>query len=237
MGLLLYYGGYGLVLLGLVICLLASWNVNSTFRRYNKIHSSRGLTGAQAARQILDGNGLYQVGIEHVSGELTDHYDPRTNVIRLSDATYDSTSVASIGVAAHECGHAVQYAQQYVPMKIRSAIIPVTQLGSKLWYLVFILGLILSASSGLGDLGYVLQNLGIMLFSLIVLFQLITLPVEFNASRRAMNTLESRLILTNEEAKGARRVLAAAALTYVASLLNSILQLLRLLAIRGNRRR
>ena len=226
--------GYVLVLIGLLISLWASWNVKSTFRRYQNTRNSRGLTAAQVARQILDDNGLYQIRIERVSGNLTDHYDPKGNVIRLSDSVHDSTSVAAIGVAAHECGHAVQHAVNYFPMQIRSAIIPVTQLGSRLWYIVFALGLIFSNSYA----GMTLQMIGILLFSLIVLFQLVTLPVEFNASRRAMQTLESRYILAGEELSGARKVLTAAALTYVAALLGSILQLIRLLGVskRNNRR-
>lgn len=236
---MLYYGGffdvgYVLVLIGLLISLWASWNVKSTFRRYQNTWNSRGLTAAQVARQILDDNGLYQIRIERISGNLTDHYDPKGNVIRLSDSVHDSTSVAAIGVAAHECGHAVQHAVNYFPMQIRSAIIPVTQLGSRLWYIVFVLGLIFSNSYA----GMPLQMIGILLFSLIVLFQLVTLPVEFNASRRAMQTLESRYILAGEELSGARKVLTAAALTYVAALLGSILQLIRLLGVskRNNRR-
>ncbi len=226
--------GYVLVLIGLLISLWASWNVKSTFRRYQNTRNSRGLTAAQVVRQILDDNGLYQIRIERVSGNLTDHYDPKGNVIRLSDSVHDSTSVAAIGVAAHECGHAVQHAVNYFPMQIRSAIIPVTQLGSRLWYIVFVLGLIFSNSYA----GMLLRMIGILLFSLIVLFQLVTLPVEFNASRRAMQTLESRYILADEELSGARKVLTAAALTYVAALLGSILQLIRLLGVskRNNRR-
>lgn len=228
-----FYTGYGLIIIGLLISLIASWNVNATFKRYSNTRNSRDITASQVARQILDDNGLYQVTIERVSGNLTDHYDPRANVVRLSDATYSSTSTAAIGVAAHECGHAVQHAQGYVPIKIRSAVIPVTQIGSRLWYIVFLLGLVLGSSY----VGYTLQLVGIALFSLIVVFQLVTLPVEFNASSRAMRTLESRFILSGDELTQARKVLTAAALTYVAALVNSILQLLRLLAIaRGNRR-
>lgn len=190
--------------------------------------------GGAGARQILDDNGLYQIRIERVSGNLTDHYDPKGNVIRLSDSVHDSTSVAAIGVAAHECGHAVQHSVDYFPMQVRSAIIPVTQIGSRLWYIVFLLGMIFSNSYA----GMPLQMAGILLFSLIVFFQLVTLPVEFNASSRAMQTLESRYILSGEELTKARKVLTAAALTYVAALLNSILQLIRLLNIskRNNRR-
>ena len=235
---MLYYGGffdagYILVILGLVISLWASWNVKSTFRRYQNDRNMRGLTAAQVARQILDSNGLYQVTIEHVSGNLTDHYDPRSNVVRLSDATFSSSSVAAIGVAAHECGHAMQHAEGYVPIKIRSAIIPVTQVGSRLWYLIFVLGLIFSSS----EIGPVLQMVGILLFSLIVVFQLVTLPVEFNASGRAMKTLETHMSLYGDELTKARKVLTAAAMTYVAALLNGLLQLIRLISVskRSNR--
>lgn len=225
---------YGLLILGLIISLAASWNVNATFKRYANTHNIRGITAAQVARQILDDHGLYHVTIERVSGNLTDHYDPRANVVRLSDATFQSTSTAAIGVAAHECGHAVQHAEGYTPIKIRSAVIPVTQIGSKFWYIIFLLGLILGNSY----VGATLQMIGILLFSLIVLFQLVTLPVEFNASSRAMHTLETRFILSDDELVQARKVLTAAAMTYVAALLNSILQLIRLLAIaKGNRKR
>lgn len=231
---MLLYGGYGLLILGLIISLLASWNVDATFKRYEKDNNSRGLTAAQVARQILDENGLYQIPVERIQGKLTDHYDPRANAIRLSDSVYDSTSVAAIGVAAHECGHAVQHEVGYAPMKVRSAVIPVTQIGSKCWYLIFVLGLCLGSSY----LGETLRLVGILLFSAIVFFQLITLPVEFNASRRAMQTLESRYILSGDELTKSRKVLTAAALTYVAALLNSILQLMRLISIskRNNRR-
>jgi Zn-dependent membrane protease YugP len=213
--------GYGLLIIGFLICAIASWNVNATFKRYEKVASSRGWTAAQVARQILDDNGLQMIRIEQVNGNLTDHYDPSANVVRLSDSVYHSSSVAAIGVAAHECGHAVQHAQEYVPIKIRQAIIPVTQIGSHAWYIVFILGLILSARP--------LIYLGILLFSLIVVFQFVTLPVEFNASSRALKTLDTCHILEGDELNGARKVLTAAAMTYVASLANSILQLVRLL--------
>lgn len=226
---------YGFLILGLIISLAASWNVKATFKRYADDRNSRGWTAAQVARQILDDNGLQNIAVERISGSLTDHFDPTANVIRLSDSVYDSTSVSAIGVAAHECGHAVQHAVGYFPMQIRRVIIPVTQIGSRFWYIIFILGLVLSRSYG--QAGYVLVEIGILLFSLIVLFQLVTLPVEFDASHRAMQTLESRMILDGEELTKSRKVLTAAALTYVAALLNSILQLLRLLNIaKGNRR-
>lgn len=236
---MLFYGGwfdvgYGLVIVGLIVSLWASWNVKSTFRRYQNDRNSRGLTAAQVARQILDDNGLYQIRIEQIAGNLTDHYDPSGNVIRLSESVYNSTSVAAIGVAAHECGHAVQHEVNYGPMQVRSAIIPITQIGSRFWYIIFVLGMVFSNSY----IGAPLQMIGILLFTLIVVFQLVTLPVEFNASRRAMQTLESQYILSGEELTKARKVLTAAALTYVAALLNGILQLLRLLSIskRNNRR-
>lgn len=215
--------GYGLLIIGFVICAIASWNVNATFKRYQKIGNRRGITAAQVARQILDDNGLQFVAVERVSGSLTDHYDPRANVVRLSDSVYDSASVAAIGVAAHECGHAVQHATEYTPIKIRQAIIPLTQFGSYAWYFVLVLGLILSLRS--------LVYVGIILFSLIVLFQFVTLPVEFNASSRALKTLDAYHILEQDELASARKVLTAAAMTYVASLVSSILQLIRLLGL------
>lgn len=221
------------IILGMVICLIASWNVKSTFKRYSDVHNARGLTAAQAARQILDSNGLHHVPIERVSGNLTDHYDPRANVVRLSDSVYDSTSVASLGVAAHECGHAVQHATSYAPIKVREAVLPLTNIGSNLWYIIFVVGLALSSSA----FGAMLVWVGIILFALVVLFQIVTLPVEFNASRRALNTLESYHMLEEGELKQSAKVLRAAALTYVAAVANALLQLFRLLAIAGNRRR
>ena len=220
--------GYGLLLIGFLICAIASWNVNATFKRYQSVSNRRGMTAAEAARQILNENGLQFVQIERVSGSLTDHYDPRANVIRLSDSVYDSTSVAAIGVAAHECGHAVQHAVGYTPIKIRQAIIPVTQFGSYAWYFVLVLGLILSSRP--------LVYGGILLFSLIVLFQFVTLPVEFDASHRALKTLDAYHMLDDDEIGSARKVLTAAAMTYVASLVSSILQLVRLLGLVDRRK-
>ena len=224
---------YILVLIGVVICMAASSKMNRTFQKYSRVRSHNGMTGREAAERILHSQGIYDVRVEHVSGNLTDHYDPRSNVVRLSDATFSSSSVAAIGVAAHECGHAMQHAEGYVPIKIRSAIIPVTQVGSRLWYLIFVLGLIFSSS----EIGPVLQMVGILLFSLIVVFQLVTLPVEFNASGRAMKTLETHMILYGDELTKARKVLTAAAMTYVAALLNVLLQLIRLISVskRSNR--
>lgn len=221
------YYGYGFVLIGFLIALLAQWNVQSTYSKYKKVQNARCLTGAMAARQILDQNGLYHVRIEPISGELTDHFDPRTNVVRLSDSVYNSSSVAAVGVAAHEVGHAIQYAQDYAPMRLRAAIIPATQIGSTLSYPLVLLGLFFGATP--------LMDLGILLFSLVVLFQLVTLPVEFNASRRALKTLESSYILDSDEVRQSGKVLTAAALTYVAALATALLNLMRLIAIRGRR--
>lgn len=211
----------------LLIALWASINVQSTFSRYNRVANSRGLTGAMVARRILDDNGLGHIRIEQVAGNLTDHYDPSAGVIRLSESTYYSTSVGALGVAAHECGHAVQYDVGYFPMQIRRAIIPISQIGSSLAIPLAIFGIILGFP--------LLFDVGILLFCAVVVFQLLTLPVEFNASRRAMKTLEEDHILENEELKGARKVLTAAALTYVAALLVSIGNLLRLLVLRNRR--
>lgn len=205
----------------------AQMRVNSTFKRYEQMFSRRGLTAAQAARNILDENGLHHIRIERVRGNLTDHYDPGAGVIRLSDSVSASTSVAAIGVAAHECGHAVQHAQNYSPLMLRSAIIPITNFGSKLAIPLFLAGLFFSQA---------LCTLGLLLFGLTALFQLITLPVEFNASSRALKTLESWNYLDNDELRGAKRVLSAAAMTYVAALAVSVAQLLRLMAIAGQRR-
>ena len=235
-----YYYGYDwtyvyLVLPCLIFSLWASWRVNSTFKKYSKQYSSRGLTGADAAQRVLRANGVSGVRIERIGGSLTDHYDPTSNVIRLSDDVYGSTSTAAIGVACHEAGHAVQYAQGYAPIKLRAAIIPVTNFGSRMAMPLILLGILFSS---LGNASDFFINLGIICFGFSVVFQLVTLPVEFNASRRAMQTLESRYILSGEELTKARKVLTAAALTYVAALLNGILQLLRLLSIskRNNRR-
>ncbi len=223
-----------LVLPCVFLSLWASASVNSTFQKYSAQHSRRGITGAQAAERVLRANGVSGVRVERISGKLTDHYDPRTNVIRLSDSVYDSTSTAAIGVACHEAGHAVQYAQSYGPIKLRAAIIPVTNLGSKLAMPLILVGLLLSAFEGL-SFGFV--YLGIGCFGLSLLFQLITLPVEFNASRRALSAIESGELLTQEEARGARKTLTAAAMTYVAATATALAQLLRLIVIFGNRRR
>ncbi len=220
-----------LVLPCVLLAMWASANVNSTFQKYSQQLSSRRITGAEAAHRVLSGNGVTGVRIERVSGNLTDHFDPKTNVIRLSDSVYDSTSTAAIGVACHEAGHAVQYAQNYGPIKLRAAIIPVTNLGSKLAMPLILLGLLFSFG------GYTLVYLGIACFGLSLVFQLVTLPVEFNASRRAMNAIEQAGILTEEEQKGAKKTLTAAAMTYVAATAVALAQLLRLIVLFGGGRR
>lgn len=221
-----------LVLPCVILSLWASFNVNSTFSRYSRQFSRRNITGAQAAEQVLRSHGVYNVRIERVSGNLTDHFDPRTNVIRLSDNVYGSTSTAAIGVACHEAGHAVQYAQDYAPIRLRSAVIPATNLGSKLAMPLILIGLLLSA---FGDISYTIIYLGIGCFGLSLVFQLITLPVEFNASHRAMTAIAQTGFLTEDEQKGARKTLQAAALTYVAATATALAQLLRLLILFGNR--
>lgn len=223
-----------IVLPCLILAALASASVNSTFKRYSKQYSQRGITGAQAAERVLRRHGVSNVRIERVSGNLTDHYDPKSNVIRLSDSVYDATSTAAIGVACHEAGHAVQYAQSYGPIKLRAAIIPVTNIGSRLAMPLILLGILFSA---LGNVSYTLVYAGIACFSLSLVFQLITLPVEFNASRRAMVAMEEAELLTSEELKGARKTLTAAAMTYVAAVAVAAAQLLRLILLFGNRRR
>lgn len=219
---------YTLVIIAFILTMIASFGVKATFNKYNDVHSSRGITAAAAARQILDANGLRNIRIEHVSGELTDHYSPKEDVIRLSDATYNSTSVAAIGVAAHECGHAVQHQTGYAPIKIRNSIVPIVNISNTLAMPIFIIGLIL----GIGKLAMT----GAILFGAVLVFQLVTLPTEINASARAMKTLESMYILEGDELKGARKTLTAAAMTYVAAVASSALQLLRLLML-ANRRR
>ena len=223
-----------LVLPCVLLSLWASSSVNSTFKRYSQQHSRRGITGAQAAERVLRSNGVSGVRIERVSGNLTDHYDPKANVIRLSDSVYGSTSTAAIGVACHEAGHAVQYAVGYAPIKLRAAIIPLTNFGSKLAMPLILIGILLSA---LGEISYTFVYLGIACFGLSLVFQLITLPVEFNASRRAMQAIESGNLLTEEEQRGARKTLRAAAMTYVAATAVALAQLLRLIMIFGGRRR
>jgi len=219
--------GYSLVLISLVISLIVQINIKSTYSRYRDVRSDRNISGAEAARRILDANGLYNVQIQQIGGELTDHFDPRTNVVSLSTDVFHGTSLASVGVAAHEVGHAIQHAQGYAPIRIRSAIVPVTNIGSRLFYPVILLGMILGMPQ--------LLDVGIILFSLVVVFQFVTLPVEFNASSRALASLEQLGILGSDELHGSRKVLSAAALTYVAALVTSLLQLIRLLALRNRR--
>ena len=222
-----------LVLPCIILSMWASSSVKNTFARYSKQFSSRRITGAQAAQRVLSHNGVSGVRIERVSGNLTDHYDPRTNVIRLSDSVYDSTSVAAIGVAAHEAGHAVQYARHYAPIHFRAAIIPITNIGSKLAMPLILLGVVLNF---LGGISTGLIYLGIAAFALSLLFQVVTLPVEFNASRRAMRAIADAELLTGEEQRGARKTLTAAAMTYVAATAVALAQLLRLLVLFGRRR-
>lgn len=233
------YGmGYGyfdptiiLVLIGVVLTLLAQGRVTSTFNKYSKVRSRTGMTGAEAARRLLQSQGIYDVVVQPVSGNLTDHFDPRTKTVRLSESVYHATSVAAIGVAAHECGHAMQHDESYAPLKFRSALVPVANFGSQISWPLILIGVMF------GGLGSPLCQIGILMFTLAVLFQLVTLPVEFNASRRAVTLLDSLGILSGDEVTGTRKVLNAAALTYVAAAASSILQLLRLIILYGGRRR
>lgn len=221
---------YILVLIGALLSLMASGKVKSTYARYSKVRSLSGMTGADAAAKILHQAGLYGVRIQRVSGNLTDHYDPREKVLRLSDSVYGSNSIAAIGVAAHECGHAIQDDESYAPLKLRNVLVPVANFGTQAAWPIILIGLLFASSR-------FLINTGIILFSLGVLFQLVTLPVEFNASNRAISILEGSGMLYGEEVKGARKVLGAAALTYVAAAAASILSLLRLILLFGGRRR
>ena len=223
-----------LVLPCVIFSLIASSSVNSTFKKYSQQFSRRGITGAQAAERVLRANGVSGVQITRVAGSLTDHFDPKANVIRLSDSVYSSTSTAAIGVACHEAGHAVQYATNYGPIKLRSAIIPATNIGSKLAMPLILIGLLLSAFE---QVSYGFVYLGIACFGLSLVFQLVTLPVEFNASRRAIRAIEDGELLTEDEQRGARKTLTAAAMTYVAATAVALAQLLRLLVIFGRRRR
>ena len=221
---------YVLVVIGAVICMVASAKVRTTYSKYERYQSMSGMTGAQAAEQILNAAGIYDVQIRHVSGRLTDHYDPRNKTLNLSDAVYASRSVAAIGVAAHECGHAIQHDVNYVPLNLRSAIVPVANIGSTLAWPLILIGLLFSSRTG-----SMFIELGIIAFSFAVLFQLVTRPVEFNASRRALVMLEDMHILNESELPKTRKVLRAAALTYVASAAAAILQMLRLIILFGGR--
>lgn len=229
-----YYGFFDptmiLVLIGVVLSMAASAKVNSTFAKYSRVRSMTGMTGADAARRLLNSQGIYDVTVRRVPGSLTDHYDPRTKTVNLSESVYDSSSVSAIGVAAHECGHAMQDNTEYVPLKLRGAIVPVANIGAQLSWPMIIIGFFLAG------FGSPLVSIGILLFSLSVLFQLVTLPVEFNASSRAVRLLAQTGILQGEEVGYTKQVLGAAALTYVAAAAGSILQLLRLIILFGGRR-
>ena len=223
---------YILVVIGAVICMIASARVKGTFNKYSQLRSMSGMNGAQVAQRVLQAAGIYDVQVRHVSGSLTDHYDPRTKTVNLSDPVYNATSVAALGVAAHECGHAIQHAKSYAPLSIRSALVPIANFGSMLAWPVILIGLLFNTrSSGL------IIDIGILLFSAAVLFQLVTLPVEFDASRRALVMLRTQGILADDELRNTRRVLKSAALTYVASAAAAILQLLRIILITNGRRR
>ena len=235
----LFWGDTTILVLipAMIFAFWAQIRVNSTFKKYARVPSRRGLTGAEAARRVLDANGLRHITIERVHGHLTDHFDPTAGVIRLSDATYASTSVAAIGVAAHEAGHAVQHAEGYVPIKVRSAIIPLTRFGSFLAMPLFLIGLLMGGGSYLGyGIGTIFMVTGILFFSFSTLFQLVTLPTEFNASARAMKALEDGGLLAADELPGAKATLSAAAMTYVAALASSLASLLRLILIFNRRR-
>lgn len=223
-----------LVLPAVIFSLIASANVNSTFKKYSQVYNSRRLTGADAARRILDSNGLQHIRIERISGNLSDHFDPRSNVIRLSQAVYDGATAAAVGVAAHECGHAIQHAVGYLPIKLRSAIIPITNIGSKLAFPMILLGIVLTAWS---QQALVIAYIGVALFGLSLVFQLVTLPTEFNASRRALKTIDNMGLLSGDDLKASKKVLTAAAMTYVAALAVTLMQLIRLfLMVNRNRR-
>lgn len=219
-----------LILIGVMLSMAASAKVQSTYARYSHVHSRSGMTGAEAAQRILNSQGIYDVAVRHVAGKLTDHYDPRTKTVNLSDGVYNASSVAAIGVAAHECGHAIQHAVGYAPLNFRSTLVPIANFGSQISWPLILVGVFI------GGFGSPLVQVGIVLFSLAVLFQLVTLPVEFNASSRAVRLLDSMGILARDEVDGTRRVLKAAALTYVAAAAGSILQLLRLIILFGGRR-
>ena len=230
-----YYGidpTYFLVIIGAVICMIASARVKTTYNKYSQYRSASGMTGAEAAQRILNSAGIYDVTVQHISGNLTDHYNPATKTLNLSDSVYGSTSVAAVGVAAHECGHAIQHQHSYFPLTLRTAIVPVANIGSSIAWPLIVFGLLFSRNSGA-----MFINLGILCFSFAVLFQLVTLPVEFNASARALRILGEQGILSESELPYTRKVLKAAALTYVASAAAAILQLLRLVLLFGGRDR
>lgn len=218
---------YVLVILGVIICAIASANVKSTFNKFNRYRNARGATAQDVAINILHNAGIYDVRVERIRGNLTDHYSPKEKVLRLSDSVYNSTSIGAIGVAAHECGHAIQHQEGYFPIRLRALSVPIANIGSLFYWPLILIGLLL---------GYMeLAQVGVLLFSFVVAFQLITLPVEFNASKRALNILSATGTLTADELTGAKKVLNSAALTYVAALFSSILQLLRLLLLTQRR--
>lgn len=223
---------YVLVLIGVILSLIASSRVKSTFAKYSQMRNTRGMTGAEAAQRVLQAAGIYDVRIEHVRGNLSDHYDPRSKVLRLSDSVYGQTSVAAVGVAAHECGHAIQHARGYAPLKLRSTLVPIANFGSQIAWPLILIGLLFNGNSST-----MFINLGIIAFLGAVLFQLITLPVEFNASSRAIRMIADTGLMQGQEIVAAKKVLSAAALTYVASAATAILQLLRILILTGGRRR
>ena len=219
---------YFLVVLAVVFSYVIQFRLKSTFKRYSQVYSRNNVPANVIARQILDSYGLGHITVRHIDGDLTDHFDPRTNEVALSDATFFSTSVAAIGVAAHEVGHAIQHNKNYLPIKIRSVFVPIAQIGSRGWIILFMLGMLMGIS--------VLVDVGIVLFGCVVLFQLLTLPVEFDASRRALNVISSQGLLERDEISGARKTLNAAAMTYIAGLMVALTQLIRLIAL-SNRRR
>lgn len=222
---------YILVVIGTIICMIASAKVKTTFNKYSQYRSYSGMNGAQVAQRVLEAAGIYDVTVRHVSGNLTDHYDPSTKTVNLSDPVYNSYSVAALGVAAHECGHAIQHAKNYAPLSLRSALVPVANFGSMLAWPLILIGLFINGRSST-----LIIDLGIVLFSAAVLFQLVTLPVEFDASRRALVMLRTQNILSDDELKNTRKVLKSAAFTYVASAAAAILQLLRIILLVGGRR-
>ena len=228
-----YYGidpTYFLVIIGAVICMIASARVKTTYNKYSQYRSASGMTGAEAAQRILNSAGIYDVTVQHISGNLTDHYNPATKTLNLSDSVYGSTSVAAVSVAAHECGHAIQHQNNYVPLKIRGALVPIANFGAGISWPLIVIGILMGGSS-------LLINIGIWMFVAVVAFHLVTLPVEFNASSRALKIMESSGILHGDENRYAKEVLGAAALTYVAGAASMILQLLRLLILTGAFRR
>lgn len=222
---------YILVVIGAIICMIASAKVKTTFNKYSQYRSYSGMNGAQVAQRVLEAAGIYDVTVRHVSGNLTDHYDPSTKTVNLSDPVYNSYSVAALGVAAHECGHAIQHAKNYAPLSLRSALVPVANFGSMFAWPLILIGLFINGRSST-----LIIDLGIVLFSAAVLFQLVTLPVEFDASRRALVMLRTQNILSDDELKNTRKVLKSAAFTYVASAAAAILQLLRIILLVGGRR-